>query len=62
MNSFSLEQTTLSWWVTVSTSVPQQSYHLGPFNSREEAKISRNAHVKDLDKKTGDIVALIKQR
>ncbi len=62
MNSFSLEKTTLSWWVTASTSVPQQNYHLGPFNSREEAKISRDAHVENLDEETGDVVALIKQR
>jgi Domain of unknown function (DUF1816) len=63
MNLFSLHQPTLSWWVEVYTSVPKQTYHLGPFNSREEAKISRSAHVKALDHKVvRDVVALVKQR
>lgn len=63
MNSFSTHQQTLSWWVEIYTSVPQKSYYLGPFNSREEAKISRGAHVEALyHKEARDIVALIKQR
>jgi Domain of unknown function (DUF1816) len=63
MNLSSLPLPTLSWWVEVYTSVPQQTYHLGPFNSREEAKISRSAHVEALDRKViRDITALVKQR
>jgi hypothetical protein len=63
MDLFSLNQTTLPWWVEVSTSVPQQTYHLGPFNSLEEAKVSRGAHVEVLHHMgTRDIVALVKQR
>jgi Domain of unknown function (DUF1816) len=63
MNSFSPHQSTSSWWVEIYTSVPQQTYHLGPFQSREEAKISRGAHVEDLyHQEARDIVALIKQR
>jgi Domain of unknown function (DUF1816) len=63
MNSFSPHQPTLSWWVEVYTSVPQCTYQLGPFQSREEAKISRSAHVEDLyQTEARDIVALIKQR
>ena len=63
MNSFSLHQPTSSWWVEVNTSVPQETYHLGSFNSQEEAKLSRGAHVEDLyHKEARDIVALLKQR
>jgi Domain of unknown function (DUF1816) len=62
MNSFPLNQTPLSWWVEVCTSGPSQTYHLGPFNSREEAKISRGAHVQALcQKEARGIFALIKQ-
>ncbi len=62
MNAFSRHQTTLPWWVEVYTSVSQQTYHLGLFNSREEAKLSRGAHVEVLlRQETRDIVALIKQ-
>ncbi|PSB32790.1 DUF1816 domain-containing protein [Stenomitos frigidus] len=63
MNAFSLLQTTVCWWVEVSLSAPQHTYHLGPFKSREEAKRSRGAHVDTLfHQETRDIVALIKQR
>ena len=62
MHAFSPQQSSLSWWVEVSTSVLRQTYYLGPFNSREEAKISRRAHVQALDKNARDIVALIQQR
>jgi hypothetical protein len=63
MNSLSPHQTALSWWVEVYTSVPKQAYQFGPFKSREEAKISRSAHVEALhQKEMRDIVALIKQR
>ncbi|MCY7393559.1 MAG: DUF1816 domain-containing protein [Leptolyngbyaceae cyanobacterium CAN_BIN12] len=63
MNSLSLHQPKSSWWVEVYTSIPQETYHLGPFNSQEEAKISRGAHVEVLYYKDArDIVALIKQR
>lgn len=63
MNSSPLNQTTPSWWVEVSASVPQQTYDLGPFNSEEEAKMSRGEHVEALyDQEAGDIIALIKQR
>jgi len=63
MNSFSTLKSTLSWWVEVCTAVPQQNYCLGPFKSREEAKLSRGAHVDTLyHQQTRDIVALIKQR
>lgn len=63
MNSFSTLQSTLAWWVEVCTSVPKQAYYLGPFKSREEAKLSRGVHVDTLyHQKIGDIVALIKQR
>ena len=63
MNLFSLHQPIPSWWIEVYTSVPQQTYHLGPFSSREEAKISRSAHVEALDHKVvRDITALVKQR
>lgn len=63
MNSFSLHQPTSSWWVEVNTSVPQKTYHLGPFNTQEEAKLSRGAHVEALyHKEARDIVALLKQR
>ncbi|MBW4657976.1 MAG: DUF1816 domain-containing protein [Drouetiella hepatica Uher 2000/2452] len=62
MNTLSPDQTALSWWVEVFISAPQQTYQFGPFKSREEAKISRSAHVAALDhKKMRDIVALIKQ-
>lgn len=62
MNSLSPQQSGLSWWVEVSTFVSQQTYHLGPFSSREEAKLTRSAHVEALlHKETRDIVALIKQ-
>ena len=63
MHSFSPPQITLAWWVEVYTSMPQQRYVLGPFKSREEAKISRGAHVDALyHQETRDVVALIKQR
>ena len=63
MNSSSLHQTTLAWWVEVCTSVPQQTYRLGPFNSQEEAKISRGAHVEALYRQEArDIVAVTKRR
>ena len=63
MSSFAPGQPTSSWWVEIYTSVPQQTYDLGPFKSREEAKISRGAHVEALyHKEARDIVALIKQR
>ncbi|HEY9629544.1 MAG TPA: DUF1816 domain-containing protein [Coleofasciculaceae cyanobacterium] len=63
MNALSPHQTALSWWVEVSTAVPQQTYQFGPFKSREEAKTSRSAHVEALNhKETRDIVALVKQR
>jgi hypothetical protein len=63
MNSFSPHQPTVSWWVEVNTSAPQQTYHVGPFNTQEEAKLSRGAHVDALyHKDARDIVALIKQR
>jgi hypothetical protein len=62
MNAFSLPQITLPWWVEVSLSAPQQTYHLGPFKSQSEARLSRSAHVDSLfHQKTRDIVALIKQ-
>jgi hypothetical protein len=62
MNSLSPHQTALSWWVEVFTSVSQRTYYLGPFKSREEARISRSAHVNALYyQSTEDIVALIKQ-
>ena len=62
MNSFSPHQPTLPWWVEVYIAVSQQMYHLGPFKSRAEAKLSRGAHVNDLlQQETRDIVALIKQ-
>ncbi len=52
-----------AWWVEIYTSAPQQTYYLGPFNSREEAKVSRSAHVDSLyHQETRDIVALVKQR
>lgn len=63
MNSLSSHQSTLSWWVEVYTSFPQKTYYLGPFNSQEEAKTSRGAHVEALyNNEARDIVALIKQR
>jgi Domain of unknown function (DUF1816) len=63
MSLSSLYQPAPSWWVEVYISVPQQTYHLGPFNSREEARISRSAHVGALDHKViRDITALVKQR
>lgn len=63
MNSLLPHQSTLSWWVEVYTSFPQQIYYLGPFNSREEASITRGTHVESLyNNKARDIVALIKQR
>jgi hypothetical protein len=62
MNVFKLPQITLPWWVEVSLSAPQQTYYLGPFESRAEAKLSRSAHVEGLlHQATTDIVALIKQ-
>jgi hypothetical protein len=52
-----------SWWVEVYTSAPPRTYHLGPFESREAAKVSRGAHVEALYyTEARDIVALIKQR
>ena len=62
MKTLSTPQTTLAWWVEVSASVSQQINHLGPFESRAEAKLSRGAHVEGLlQRETRDIVALIKQ-
>ncbi|HEY9618805.1 MAG TPA: DUF1816 domain-containing protein [Crinalium sp.] len=62
MNVFKLPQVTLPWWVEVSLSAPQQTYHIGPFESRAEAKLSRGAHVEELlHQATTDIIALIKQ-
>ncbi|MBC7971086.1 MAG: DUF1816 domain-containing protein [Verrucomicrobia bacterium] len=61
MNSLATLQSALDWWVEVSLSAPQKTYHLGPFKSREEAKLSRGTHVDALyHQKTRDIVALIK--
>lgn len=61
MNALSPPQI-LPWWVEVYTSVSQQTYHLGPFKSRAEAKLSRGTHVEGLLKQeTRDITALIKQ-
>lgn len=63
MHSFLLNQTILPWWVEVYTSVSQQTYQLGPFKSRAEAKRSRGAHVEALlHQETRDIVASIKQQ
>ncbi len=63
MSPFSPHQFPSSWWVEVYTSVPQQIYHLGSSKSREEAKISRGAHVEALQqKKAKDVIALLKQR
>ncbi len=63
MNAFSTLQSTLAWWVEVSLSATHHTYHLGPFKSREEAKLSRGAHVDVLyHQKATDIVALLKQR
>jgi hypothetical protein len=63
MNTFSLHQATLPWWVEVYMSVSQQTYQLGPFKSQQEAKRSRGAHVEVLLKKeTRDIIASIKQQ
>jgi len=63
MNFLSPHKSSLAWWVEVNTSVPRQTYHLGPFKSREEAKISRSAHVDILRQQEGrDILAMIKQR
>jgi len=63
MNAFSLPQIAFRWWVEVSLSAPQQTYHLGPFKSQAEAKHSRGAHVNALlHQETRDIIALIKQR
>jgi hypothetical protein len=62
MNLLSPRPPTHGWWVEVYTSASQHTYHLGPFDSREEAKLSRGIHVEDLyHKETRDIVALIKQ-
>jgi len=62
MNSLSPHQTTLSWWVEVYTSASQQTHQFGPFNSQEEAKTARTAHVEVLyQEEARDIVALIKQ-
>ena len=62
MTTLSPHQSELSWWVEINTSVPKQTYHFGPFKSREEAKLSRGVHVDALDRKEArDIVALIKQ-
>lgn len=62
MNVLSPHQPTVFWWVEIYTSAPQQTYHLGPFNSKEEAKTSRGTHIEALyHKKTSDIVALIKK-
>lgn len=63
MNAFSLPQIALRWWVEVSLSAPQQTYDLGPFDSRAEAKLSRGTHVEGLlHEATRDIIAIIKQR
>jgi hypothetical protein len=62
MNSLSTIQMKTSWWVEINASAPQKTYYLGPFNSREEAKLSRGAHVESIYKMGSDIVALIKQR
>jgi len=63
MHSFLLNQTTSPWWVEVYTSVSQQTYQLGPFQSQAEAKRSRGAHVEALlQQETRDIVASIKQQ
>ena len=63
MKTLSPHQTAFSWWVEVSIAVPQQTYRFGPFRSREEAKISRSAHVEALNhQEARDIVALVKQR
>ena len=63
MTLFSSRKPKLSWWVDIYTSIPLQTYQLGPFKSREEAKVSRGTHVDALyQKEARDIVALIKQR
>ncbi len=60
MNTLSPPQTILPWWVEVFTSVSQQTYHLGPFKSRAEAKLFRGTHVEVLlQQETRDIIALI---
>lgn len=62
MNTSSRHQTTSPWWVEVYMSASRQTYHLGPFQSQAEAKLSRSAHVEGLlQQATRDIVALIKQ-
>lgn len=63
MSPFSPHSSPSSWWVEVHTAVPQQIYHLGSFESREAAKVSRGAHVEALQhQKARDVVALLKQR
>ncbi len=62
MNTLSRHQTTSPWWVEVYTSTSRQTYHLGPFKSQAEAKLSRSAHVESLlHQATRDVVALVKQ-
>ena len=55
------DQSKLSWWVEISTSVPRRTYYFGPFDSQQEARLSRAGYVKKLyQQETGDIVALVK--
>jgi len=35
------DQSKLSWWVEISTSVPHRTYYLGSFDSQQEARLSR---------------------
>jgi hypothetical protein len=62
LNPLSTMPTKTAWWVEINTSAPQKTHYLGLFDSREEAKFSRGAHVESLYRKGSDIVALIKQR
>lgn len=62
MNLSLSNQSKLSWWVEINTTVPRCTYYFGPFDTQNEARLSRTGYVEDLyQEEARDIVALVKQ-
>lgn len=62
MNLLQSNQSEFAWWVEINTTVPRCTYYFGPFDSEQEAQLSRSGYVEDLyQEEARDIIALVKQ-